>query len=50
MMGVKKVKFRDREQKDRFMFEAKYFFGKVIYGNSLFSRIKKRFGAGGMGE
>ena len=50
MMGVKKVKFRDREQKDRFMFEAKYFFGNVIYGNSLFSRIKKRFGPGGMGE
>ena len=50
MMGVKKVKFRDREQKDRFMFEAKYFFGNVIYGNSLFSRIKKRFGYNGMGE
>jgi uncharacterized protein YjbI with pentapeptide repeats len=50
MMGVKKVKFRDREQKNRFMFGAKYFFGNVIYGNSLFSRIRKRFGSGGMGE
>jgi hypothetical protein len=50
MMGVKKVKFRDREQKNRFMLGAKYFFGNVIYGNSLFSRIRKRFGSGGMGE
>ena len=59
MSVVKKIKFKDKKQEKIFMEGAKNFRGKVVYAdedkkekedNSLFSRIKKRFGAGGMGE
>jgi hypothetical protein len=56
---VKKIKFKDKEQKEEFMKVVDNFEGKVVYAdedkkekedNSLFSRIKKRFASGGMGE
>ena len=68
LSGGKEIKFRDKEQEDEFMKEAKSFSGNVVYeenkekvcedevvyeekkekeDNSLFSRIKKRFGIGG---
>ena len=62
LRGVKKIKFKDREQEEKFMEGAKNFRGKVVYAdedkkekedkkdNSLFSRIRKRFASGGMGE
>ena len=59
LSGVKEIIFKDREQEKKFMEEAKNFNGKVIYADedkkekedsSLFSRIKKRFASGGMGE
>ncbi len=70
LSGVKEIKFRDKEQEDEFMKEAKSFSGNVVYADeekkekvcedevvyeekkekvndSLFSRMKKRFGIGG---
>ncbi len=54
---VKKIKFRDREQRAEFMRESVKFRGGFIYeekmekeNNSVFSRIRNRFGMGGMGE
>jgi hypothetical protein len=61
--GVKEIKFKDKKQEKKFMEGSMNFSGKVIYeekkekeeyekkeDNSLFSRIKNRFGSGGMGE
>jgi hypothetical protein len=59
LSGVKEIKFRDKEQEDEFMKEAKSFSGNVVYADedkkekedsSLFSSISKRLGSGGMGE
>ena len=59
LKGVIVIKFKDKEQKKKFMKGVEYFRGRVVYAdedkkekedNSLFSRIKKRFGSGGMGE
>jgi hypothetical protein len=59
LSGVERVTFKDKKQEKIFMEGAKNFRGKVVYAdedkkekedNSLFSRIKKRFASGGMGE
>ncbi len=56
---VSTITFKDKKQEKIFMEGAKNFSGEVVYAdedkkekedNSLFSRIKKRFGSGGMGE
>jgi hemerythrin-like domain-containing protein len=52
---VKKIKFKDEEQKNKFMSGVNNFKGKIVYedekeDNSLFSRIEKRCSPGGMGE
>ena len=59
LSGVKEIKFKDEKQEEKFMKDAENFCGKVVYADedkkekedsSLISRIKKRFGAGEMGE
>jgi hypothetical protein len=49
LSGVKEIKFKDKKQEEKFMGGAKNFEGKVVYA-SIFSRIRKRFDYGGMGE
>ena len=49
LTGVKEIKFKDKKQKNKFMKGAENFSGEVVYA-SIFSRISKRLGSGGMGE
>ena len=52
LRGVKEIKFKDKEQKKKFMEYSKNFRGWVVYEEkkettSILSRMKKRFGVGG---